>query len=122
MIILKEKKQPLHEMAQFKAAGIVVKVYSDDRGKFDNKEFPAHAHVFDAAGKKELGIVVLTSTSPQTSTAVQWFRTPNPPEGLAKAIVKFANTPNPVFKKFGGKYAETLWEVVVQQWFTFHGR
>jgi hypothetical protein len=121
MIVLKEKRR-LIEMAQFKAAGIILKVYSDDHGIFGNADSPAHAHVFDSTGKKELGIVVLTSTPPQTPTAVQWFRTPNPSEGLAKAIVKFANTPNPVFKKFGGKYAETLWEVVVQQWFTFHGR
>ena len=121
MIVLKEKRR-LIEMAQFKAAGIILKVYSDDHGTFGNADSPAHAHVFDSSGKKELGIVVLTTKIPQSSAEVQWFRTPNPPEGLAKAIVKFANTPNPIFKKRGGTHPKTLWGLVVKQWFTFHGK
>jgi len=119
MIVLKEKRR-LIEMAQFKAAGIILKVYSDDHGIFGNADSPAHAHVFDSTGKKELGIVVLTSTPPQTPTAVQWFRTPNPSEGLAKAIVKFANTPNPKFRKYGGDIPKTLWGCVISQWDNFH--
>ena len=120
MIVLKEKKQPLHEMAQFKAAGRVLKVYSNDHGVFDNADSPAHAHVFDSAGKRELGIVILTRSIPQTTAEIHWFRTPNPPEGLTKAIVKFANTPNPKFRKYGGDIPKTLWGCVISQWDNFH--
>jgi hypothetical protein len=120
MIILKEKKQPLNEIAQFKAAGIVVKVYSDDRGKFDSKEFPAHAHVFDTTGKQELGQIVLTDKRPYIPEEVQWYQTENPSVAMSKAIVQFANTINPVTKKLGQEYISLLWDDVIEQWFIFH--
>jgi hypothetical protein len=121
MIIVQEKKQPLHEMAQFRAAGIVVKVYSEDHGRFGNSESPAHAHVFDITGKRELGQVVLTSKNPpQTPSEVQWYRTENPTVAMSKAVVQFANTPNPIAKKLGGKQPQTLWEQILNTWFTFH--
>lgn len=121
MIIMTEKRL-LNEMAQFRAAGIVLKVYSDDHGTFGNRDSPAHAHVFDSTGKRELGIVVLTKRAPQTPAEVRWFRTPKPSEGLSRAVVKFANTIDPVEKQLGFENPRTLWKIVVRQWFTFHER
>lgn len=120
MIIMTEKHL-LNEMAQFRAAGIVVKVYSEDHGRFGNSESPAHAHIFDITGKRELGQVVLTSKNPpQTPSEVQWYRTENPTVAMPKAVVQFANTPNPIAKKLGGKQPQILWEQILNTWFTFH--
>ena len=121
MIIMTEKRL-LNEMAQFRAAGIVLKVYSDDHGKFDNKESPAHAHVFDITGNRELGQVVLVTNAPQSPDEVQWYRTENPTVAMSKAIVQFANTIDLVAKRQGRKNPGTLWEKVVDQWNTFHER
>jgi hypothetical protein len=40
--------------------------------------------------------------------------------GLTKAIVRFANTPNPKFRKYGGDIPKTLWGCVISQWDNFH--
>lgn len=121
MIILKEKKQPLNEMAQFKAAGIVVKIYSDDHGALGNINSPAHAHVFDATGKRELGIIILTENPPKSPADIQWYRTPNPPTGLGKAVVKFANMTDSIANQSYKISTATNWETLIHTWRVFYG-
>jgi hypothetical protein len=120
MAVLEDAQQQLNEIAQFKSAGIVVKIYSDDHGKFGSKEFPAHAYVFDITGKRELGQIVLTDKRPYIPEEVQWYQTENPSVAMSKAIVQFANTINPVTKKLGQEYISLLRDDVIEQWFIFH--
>lgn len=123
MIVVQEKKQPLNEMAQFKAAGITVKVYSNDHGAMGNESSPAHTHVFDAAGKKELGAFVLTKKIPKSPADIQWYRTPNPPAGLGNAIVKFANAPNKALQAIETQAEKaTNWNMLIATWITFQGK
>jgi hypothetical protein len=120
MIIIKEKKQPLDEMAQFKGAGITVEVRSNDHGVLGNVRNPAHAHVLDSSGGKEQEEIVITLTLPEKASDVVWYRTPNIPDGLGNAVVKFAELPNAALKKTG--VVSTNWQIVVGQWLIFHGK
>ena len=116
MKILTEKSQPLNEMARFRGFGITIEVRSSDHGKIGNKSSPAHAHVLDNAGK-EIAKIVLTVRAPQKPTDVEWYRTPNPPAGLADKIVKLAGSENKLAKSFG--IAMTMWQSILNQWATF---
>jgi hypothetical protein len=111
----------LVEMARFSDAGITIEVRSNDHGKLDKKTDPAHVHVFDSSGNVELAQIVLTRGPPQKPSDVQWYRTDNPADGLGKAIVKFANSPDKLSKKLNRPYKVTNWDAVVNQWTYFHG-
>jgi hypothetical protein len=109
----------LVEMARFADMGITIEVRSSDHGKLNKKSDPAHVHVFDSSGNIELAQIVLTKEPPQKSSDVQWYRTDNPPDGLGKAIVKFANAPHKISRKIGQNI--TNWGAVLNQWVYFHG-
>jgi hypothetical protein len=111
----------LVEMARFVDAGITVEVRSSDHGRLNKKSDPAHVHVFDSSGSIELAQIVLTREPPRKLSDVQWYRTDNPPDGLGKAIVKFANSLDKLSKKLNRPYKVTNWDAVVNQWTYFHG-
>jgi hypothetical protein len=111
----------LVEMARFTDAGITIEVRSSDHGKLDKKSDPAHVHVFDGSGSIELAQIVLTKEPPQKPPDVQGYRANNPPDGLGKAIVKFANSLDKLSKKLNRPYKVTNWDAVVNQWAYFHG-
>jgi hypothetical protein len=121
MIIIKDKpkQQVLNEMAQFKAAGIVVEVRSKDHGILGNPSQPAHAHVFDNSGRKELAEIILTKKPPQKADDILYYRTGKIADGLSKAIVKFAGMPNTKSQKAGLNL--TNWQAIIAQWVFFHG-
>jgi hypothetical protein len=123
MIIIKEEKPqntnlPLEEMAQFKGAGIIVEVRSKDHGKLGSPGDPAHAHVFDNSGKQELAEIILTKNPPKKPDEVFYYRTDKIPDGLSRAILKFAGMPNLKYKRVGLNL--TNWEAVIAQWAVFH--
>jgi len=117
MIIIREKKQPLEEMARFKGMGIILEVRSNHHGKFGNKESPAHAHVLDNAGK-EIGQIVITRDAPKKPSDIIWYKTDSVPKGVEAAVIKLANSQNQVLKKTGAN--EIIWRSVINQWFYFH--
>jgi hypothetical protein len=117
MIVVKERMN-LDEMAQFRGAGIVVEVRSNDYGKLGSKKNPAHAHVFDPSGKQELAQIILSVNPPEKLSDIQWYRTENPPDGLEKKILNFAATKNTKIQKLG--VFETNWGSVIRQWVYFH--
>jgi hypothetical protein len=123
MVIIKEEKPqntnlPLEEMAQFKGAGIIVEVRSKYHGKLGSPGDPAHAHVFDSSGRHELAEIILTKNPPRKASDVFYYRTENIPDGLSKAIVKFATAPNLKAKHAG--IILTNWQAVITQWAFFH--
>jgi hypothetical protein len=118
MIVVKERVN-LDEMAQFRGAGIVIEVRSNDHGKLGSKNNPAHVYVLDSSGKQELAKIVLSVNPPQKISDIQWYRTENPPDGLGSKIVKFAAMDNTASKKIGIRH--TNWESVILQWSYFHG-
>jgi hypothetical protein len=111
--------QPLEEMAQFKGAGIIVEVRSNDHGVLGSPGNPAHAHVLDSSGAKELAEIILTKNPPQKPADVFYYRTDKTPDGLSKAIIKFADMPNQEYKSVGLNL--TNWQAVIAQWVVFHG-
>jgi hypothetical protein len=111
----------LIEMARFSDAGITIEVRSSDHGKLNKANDPAHVHVFDASGSTELAQIILTTELPKKPSDVQWYRTDNPPDGLARSIVKFANAPDKLSKKLNRPYKVTNWDAVINQWTYFHG-
>jgi len=118
MIIIREKPQPLVEMAQFKGFGIIVEIRSDDHGKFGNKESPAHAHVLDGSKREIAQIALMTNKCPEKPADIIWHRTPNPPVGLGDRIVKLFKSPSKAAKKAG--LGGTVWQSALHQWFVFH--
>jgi hypothetical protein len=66
-MILNEREpnsgQPLKEMAQFKGTGITLEVRSDDHGKLGSPGDPAHVHILDSAGNKELAEIILPQSN-----------------------------------------------------------
>jgi len=116
MEVLNEKSQLLNEMARFRGFGIAIEVRSHDHGKIGNKSSPAHVHILDSSDK-EIAEIVLTIKPPQKSSDIEWYRTPNPPVGLADKIVKLAKTENKAMKKIG--VVETLWQSILRVWVTF---
>jgi hypothetical protein len=122
MIILNEKRQnpshPLEEMAQFKGAGITVEVRSNDHGILGSPGNPAHAHVLDSSGTQELAEIILTKNPPQNPSDVFYYRTDKIPDGLSKAIVKFADMPDQSSKRSGLNL--TNWQAVIYLWNIFH--
>ena len=105
-------------MARFKGFGVTLEVRSDDHGKLGNSRSPAHAHVLNNSGK-EVAEIVLSTKQPQSPKDIVWYRTPNPPPGLDKLIVKLANSPNKSMKSIG--MAESMWQSVIRVWVYFHG-
>jgi hypothetical protein len=124
MIILNEKSsnpsQPLEEMAQFKGAGITIEVRSNDHGVLGSPGNPAHAHVLDSSGAKELAEIILTKNPPIKPSDVFYYRTDKVPDGLSRTIVKFANMPNQKYKSIGVSLSN--WQAVIAQWVVFHGK
>jgi hypothetical protein len=122
MIILKEKdskpSRTLEEMAQFKGAGITVEVRSNDHGTLGSSGSPAHAHVLDSSGTRELAEIILTKKPPQKPADVFYYRTDKAPDGLSKAIVKFAGMPDQSSKRSGLNL--TNWQAVIYLWNIFH--
>jgi hypothetical protein len=122
MIILNEKSpnpnQSLEEMAQFKGAGITVEVRSNDRGKLGSPGNPAHAQILDRSGTQKLAEIILTKTPPQKPSDVFYYRTDKVPDGLSKAVIKFAGMPNTKYKSVGLNLAN--WQAVIAQWVVFH--
>jgi hypothetical protein len=118
MIIVKERLN-LDEMAQFRGAGIVVEVRSNDHGKLGSKTEPAHAHILDSSGKQELAQIVLKISPPEKPSDIQWYRTESPPASLGKKILNFAIAHNTKIKKLGVN--ETNWISIIRQWIYFHG-
>jgi hypothetical protein len=122
MLILNEKKpnpsQSLEEMAQFKGAGIIVEVRSNDHGKLGSPANPAHAHVFDSSGTKELSEIILTKNPPKKPEDIFYYRTDKIPDGLSKSIIKFAELPNSKYKRAGLNL--TNWQAIIAQWIVFH--
>jgi len=106
------------EMAQFKGFGITIEVRSDDHGKLGNKKEPAHAHILDNA-EKELAEVEITRDPPNKGTEIIWYRTPNPPQGLADKIVKLAKSPSKSAKM--ARITANVWQAIIMQWINFHG-
>jgi hypothetical protein len=123
MIILNEKSpnpsQPLEEMAQFKGAGIIVEVRSNDHGVLGSPGNPAHAHILDSSGAKEIAEIILTKNPPKKSTDIFYYRTDKIPDGLNKAIIKFAEIRHAGSKQAGLNL--TNWQAVIAQWVFFHG-
>jgi hypothetical protein len=124
MIVLTEKSanpsQPLEEMAQFKGAGITVEVRSNDHGVLGSPRNPAHAHILDNSGTKELAEIILTKDPPQKPADVFFYRTDKIPDGLSKTIVKFAGMPDQSSKRSGLNL--TNWQAVIYLWNVFHGK
>jgi hypothetical protein len=124
MIIVKEKEatplQPLEEMAQFKGAGITVEVRSHDHGILGSPGDPAHVHVFDSSGSKELAEIILTEKPPKKTSDVFYYRTSKIPDGLSRAIVKFARMPDRTSKR--SEMNLTNWQGIIYQWIAFHGK
>jgi hypothetical protein len=122
LIIITERKQnpsqPLNEMAQIKGAGITVEVRSNDHGVLGSPGNPAHVHVFDSSGKKEIAEIILTKKPPQKPADVFYYRTDKVPDGLSKAIVKFADMPDQSSKRSGLNL--TNWQAVIYLWNIFH--
>ena len=118
MIILKEKQQPLVEMARFRGFGITIEVRSDDHGKLGNTSNPAHAHVLDNSGK-EVAQIALIKEAPKKASDIIWHRTPNPPAGLGDRIVKLANSKSITAKESG--MSGTVWQGALYLWLLFHG-
>jgi hypothetical protein len=112
-------RQHLEEMAQFKGAGIVVEVRSNDHGKLGSPGDPAHAHVFDSSGRKELAEIILTKDPPKKPADIFYYRTDKVPDGLSKSIVKFAGMPHVGSKRVGLNL--TNWQAIITQWVFFHG-
>jgi hypothetical protein len=123
MVIIKEKTQntvqSLEEMAQFKGAGITVEVRSNDHGVLGSLGNPAHAHILDNSGTMELAEIILTKKPPQKPSDVFYYRTDKIPDGLSKAIVKFASMPDQSSKRSGLNL--TNWQAVIYLWNIFHG-
>ena len=123
MVIIGEKvqkSQPLEEMAQFKGAGITVEVRSNDHGVLGSPGNPAHAHVLDSSGTKELAEIILTKNPPQKPADVFYYRTDKVFDELSKSIIKFAELPNSKYKCAGLNL--TNWQAVIAQWIVFHGK
>jgi hypothetical protein len=122
MVIVKEKTQnpiySLEEMAQFKGAGITVEIRSNDHGVLGSPGNPAHAHVLDSSGAKELAEIILTKKPPQKPEDIFYYRTNKTPDGLSKAIVKFADMSHVGSKRAGLNL--TNWQAVIAQWIFFH--
>jgi hypothetical protein len=121
IIIREEKPNPAHsldEMAQFRGAGIVVEVRSNDHGTLGSPGNPAHAHVLDSSGKRELAEIILTKNPPEKPEDIFYYRTDKVPDGLGKAIVEFAGMPNSKYKKVG--LSLTNWQAIIAQWSVFH--
>jgi hypothetical protein len=118
MIAVKERLN-LDEMARFIDAGIAIEVRSSDHGMLYKKNDPAHVHIFDISGNTELAQIILTAKPPEKPSDIQWYRTDNPPDGLGKAIVKFAGAFHKPSKKIGRNI--TNWDAVINQWIYFHG-
>jgi hypothetical protein len=123
MVIINEKgknSMPMLEMARFKGAGITVEVRSNDHGVLGSSGNPAHAHVFDSSGKKELAEIIITRNSPKKPSDVFYYRTDKVPDGLSKAIVEFAGMPDQSSKRSGLNL--TNWQAVIYLWNIFHGK
>jgi hypothetical protein len=122
MIIIKERRpspnRPLEEMAQFKGAGITVEVRSNDHGILGSPGNPAHAHVLDSSGAQEIAEIILTKNPPQKPSDVFYYRTDKIPDGLSKAIIKFAGMPDQSSKRSGLNL--TNWQAVIYLWNIFH--
>jgi hypothetical protein len=122
MILLDERKpdpiQSIEERARFKGAGITVEVRANDHGKLESPGNPAHAHILDITGVKELAEIILTKKPPQKPADVFYYRTDKVPDGLSKAIVKFAETPNQKYKSIG--LGLSNWQAVIAQWVVLH--
>jgi hypothetical protein len=124
MYILQEKKpepvQTLEEMARFKGAGITVEVRSNDHGILGSPGNPAHAHVLDSSGNRELAEIILTKEPPKKPADVFYYRTDNVPDGLSRAIVRFAGMPDQSSKRSGLRL--TNWQAVIYLWNVFHNQ
>jgi hypothetical protein len=107
------------EMAQFKGAGIIVEVRADDHGVLGSHDGPAHAHIFDSSVRKELAEIILTKKPPQKPSDVFYYRTDNVPDGLSRAVVKFAGMIHAGSKRAGLNL--TNWQAIIAQWVFFHG-
>jgi hypothetical protein len=101
-------------MAQFKGAGITVEVRSNDHGKLGSPGNPAHAHAFDSSGTKKLSETILT----ENPEDISYYRTDKIPDGLSKAIIKFAEMPNLKYKRAGLNLTNR--QTVIAQWIVFH--
>ncbi|MDR1147614.1 MAG: hypothetical protein LBK66_03170 [Spirochaetaceae bacterium] len=110
--------QSLDEMAQFRGAGIVIEVRSNDHGTLGSPGNPAHAHVFDSSGNREIAEIILTRSPPKKPEDIFYYRMDKIPDGLGKAIVKFAGMPYAGSKHTGLGF--TNWQAVVTQWVFFH--
>jgi hypothetical protein len=120
MAIIKDtSNSSIEESARFNGAGIVVEVRANDRGKLDSPENPAHAHVLDRSGGHELTEIILTRNPPKNPLDVFYYRTDIVPDGLSKAIVKFAGMSYAGTKRTGLNL--TNWQAIVTQWIFFHG-
>jgi hypothetical protein len=111
--------QSINELAHFKGAGIIVEVRSNDCGTLGSPGNPAHAHVLDSSGTRELAKIILTKNPPQKPSDIFYYRTDKVPDGLNKAIVKFAGMPNLKYKSVGLNL--TNWQAIIAQWVVFHG-
>jgi hypothetical protein len=124
VIIIREKKpnpaQSLDEMSQFKGAGITIEVRSNDHGTLGSPGNPAHVHVLDSSGSQELAEIILTQKPPEKTADVFYYRTDKVPDGLSKAIVKFAKMPYPGSNRIG--FNLTNWRAVLLVWDNFHGK
>jgi hypothetical protein len=122
MIIIKERipspSQTLEEMARFKGAGITVEVRSNDHGVLGSPGNPAHAHVLDSSGTQEIAEIILTKRPPKKTSDVFYYRTDTVPDGLSKAIVKFADMPDQSSKRSGLNL--TNWQAIIYLWNIFH--
>jgi hypothetical protein len=116
MVIIKEYVQPLNEMAypcnRDDQAGMIIAINGSDHGVLGNARSPAHAHLLDLAGK-EIGEFVITPKPPRKPSDIQWYRTPNIPEGYGKKIVDWANS-----KK--RKLNVNCWAFLIASWNTRH--
>jgi hypothetical protein len=110
--------QPLEEIARIKGAGIIIEVRARDQGAFENPGNPAHVHVFDSSGSKELAEIILTEKPPKKTSDVFYYRTNKIPDGLSRAIVKFARMLHPASKDIGVNLPN--WEMLLFVWDIFH--
>jgi hypothetical protein len=83
-----------------------------------NPDNPAHAHVLDSSGTKELAEIILTRSLPRKPADIFYYRTDKIPDGLSKTIIKFANIPHEGSKRAGLNL--TNWQAVITQWVCFH--
>jgi hypothetical protein len=124
VVIIKEKKsdpvQTLNEMARFRGAGIVIEVRSNDHGTLGSPGNPAHAHVLDSSGNREIAEIILTKNPPQKPEDIFYYRTDKVPDGLSGAIIKFAGMLYPGSKRIG--FNHTNWQALLNSWDYFHGK